>query len=96
MIPGKDIVVGSTLKLFGEWKVNENPKYTSMGKQFYFKAYELMPVDSRINQVRIEHPSSLRCRAPYLFSRCPLPVLQISFSSFRRAEASRPVIFRSR
>ena len=43
IIPGKDIIIGSNLKLFGEWKVNQNPKYRSMGEQFYFSAYELMP-----------------------------------------------------
>ena len=43
IIPDKDIIIGSNIKLFGEWKVNQNPKYRSMREQFYFSTYELIP-----------------------------------------------------
>jgi len=43
VLPEKEVLIGSYLRLKGIWKVNPNPKYRHLGEQFYFTSYELIP-----------------------------------------------------
>jgi len=49
VLPEKEVVIGSYLRLNGIWKVNPNPKYRHLGEQFYFTSYELVSGDNSGN-----------------------------------------------
>lgn len=64
VIPGKEFSIGSTLRLYGEWKVNESPKYAGIGLQFYFDSYELISPEEFAKETAAAIPGSLAAINP--------------------------------
>lgn len=46
-----NLTEGIRVKLFGKWKISNNPKYKSMGEQFHFSDYELLPSEDNISGI---------------------------------------------